>query len=71
MERFSISRPAQLAHEVRAVAREDGLTLSAVVAEALARELRLRQARAAIAAWEGEHGAITEDELERVRSRWR
>ena len=71
MERLSISLPEHLAREVRDVAREDGLTLSSLVAAALAKELRLRHARAAIAEWEGEHGAISAEELERVRARWR
>ena len=70
VEKLSISFEPELAHQLREEARSSGRSVSALVAEAVERNLRLARGRRLIAEWEAEHGPITEAELEEVRARW-
>ena len=49
-------------------AREEGVPLSRLVANAVERELRLRGGRAVVREWQAEHGAFTPSELAAVRA---
>lgn len=71
MERLSVSLPDDLAARIRAAAHADGSTLSAWLARAAESRLLLRNASQAIAAWEDEHGEITQAELDAVERAWR
>lgn len=71
MERLSLSLPEELAVRIRAAALADGASLSAWLARAAESQLLLRNASQAIAAWEREHGEITESELAAVERAWR
>ena len=71
MERLSLSLPEDLAVRIRAAALADGASLSAWLARAAESQLLLRNASKAIAAWEHEHGEITEAELAAVERAWR
>ena len=66
-QRITISIDEDLAVAVRELAEHEHTTISAVVADALRREVRSRGLLAVIADWEAEHGAFTEDELRRAR----
>ena len=52
-----------------AAAEADGMSVSAWMTAAARRELRLRDGLAAVAEWEAEHGALTEEELSAARRR--
>lgn len=71
MERLSLSLPEDLAARIRDAAHADGSTLSAWLVRAAESRLLLRNASQAIAAWESEHGEITEAELDAVERVWR
>lgn len=71
MERLSLSLPEGLAARIRDAAQADGSTLSAWLARAAESRLLLRNASLAIAAWEREHGEITDEELAAVEGAWR
>lgn len=71
MERLSLSLPEDLAARIRDAAHADGSTLSAWLARAAESRLLLRNASQAIAAWEREHGAISDEELAAVERAWR
>ena len=66
-QRITISIDENLAIAVRELAAHEHTTVSAVVADALAREVKSRGLLAVIADWEAEHGAFTEDELAKAR----
>src|SRR5262249_13919339 len=55
--------------QVIAAAEADGMSVSAWMTAAARRELRLRDGLAAVAEWEAEHGALTEEELSAARRR--
>lgn len=71
MHRLSISLPEALARDLRRAVADDDESLSSFVVQAIESRLLLRNARRAIADWEREHGAITEEELKRVERWWR
>ncbi|MCP3857818.1 MAG: hypothetical protein GY745_24255 [Actinomycetia bacterium] len=50
-------------------AHEDGMSVSAWMTEAARRALIIRDGLAAVLAWEQEHGAFTDEELEAARRR--
>lgn len=57
-------------HEgVVAAAAEDGVSVSAWMTEAARRSLRARDGLAAVAEWEAEHGAFTDEEMSAARRR--
>lgn len=67
-EKFSASMDDAVLAEARADAEEEGVTLSAWLAEAVRDRLRLKGLRRAIADYEAEHGEITLAELDAVRA---
>ena len=71
MERLSISIPEELAHRIRQAARSQGGGLSAWLARAAEHQLLLDRAEVAIAAWEEEHGPITDAEIAKADRAWR
>lgn len=66
-QRITISIDEDLATAVRELAAHDGTTVSALVADALQREVRSRGLLAVIADWEAEHGAFTDEEMDQAR----
>jgi hypothetical protein len=57
-------------HErVVAAAADEGLSVSAWMTEAARRALLLRDGLRAVAEWESEHGALSDEEIERARRR--
>lgn len=66
--KVTITLDEHLLDELNAVAREDGVPLSRLVASAAEQELRLRIARKEMADWEAEHGALQPDELAAARA---
>lgn len=71
VEKLSLSFEPELARRTREAAEATGRSLSAFVAEAVEYRLKLEAARRLLEEWEAEHGAISEQERARVRSRWR
>ena len=53
------------------LARRDGLSVSAWMTEAARRAVRLRDGLSAVAEWEAEHGALTDEEMDAARRRVR
>ncbi len=68
IEKFSASIEEALLAQSREDAEQEGVSLSTWLAEAARDRLRLRGLRRAVAAYEAEHGAITEEEMETVRA---
>lgn len=68
--RISISLPARLAAQVRKAARRERAAVSVWVADAAEKKLLLENARNAIAAYERNHGEISEDELVLAERAW-
>ena len=54
---------------VVAAAAAEGVSVSAWMTTAAKHALRLREGLAAVAEWEAEHGAFTDEELEAARQR--
>ena len=69
MTKLTISLPEDLADAIRVRAEDEGTTVSGLIANDLRRALLLAEGRAALRAYEAEHGAITAAEKEKVR-RW-
>jgi hypothetical protein len=55
--------------QLRAAAVEDGVSVSAWMTHAARLALRRRDGLAAIAQWEGQHGRLTDEELDEARRR--
>ena len=69
--KFAVSFARSLAEQVQLAAEaETGGNVSAWMAEAARDRLRQRALAAAVAAYEAEHGLITDSELEEVRKEW-
>lgn len=62
-DKRSVSFPAELARAIDQAAIESGSSFSAWIAETASRRLRLEAGRRGVAAWEAEHGPLTEQEL--------
>lgn len=56
---------------VARAAHEDKVSVSAWMTEAARRSLRIRDGLAAIAEWETQHGAFTDEEIDKARQRVR
>jgi len=63
--KLSISLDAELAEQVRRIADVDGMSVSALIADTLAERLRRRALQEALDGYQSEHGAFTDEELER------
>lgn len=55
--------------KILSAAEAEGSSISAWITAAARHALRVRDGLAAVAEWEAEHGALTEDELESARQR--
>jgi len=70
-KKFAISLESRLAGEVqRAAQKRAGGNVSAWLSEAATAHLRRQAMEAALAAFEGEHGAITDVELAVAERKW-
>lgn len=72
VEKMSVSFELGLGEAIRTSASSGGQSVSAWLAEAARDRLRLQAIGAAVAAWEQEHGPLTEEEVaeaERTLSR--
>jgi hypothetical protein len=63
VRKLSISMPPALAERIREAVREDGMSLSAFMAQAAEDGLRRRAMRIALEEWEAEYGPITPDDV--------
>jgi len=69
--KLAVSFEATLATEIqRAASQETNGNVSAWLAEAARQKIRQRALAEAVAAYEAEHGEITEEELAEVRRKW-
>lgn len=59
----SISLPTELFDALEGQAAAEGRTVSSIVSEATERWLAMRRGIAAVRAWEGQHGTLSEAEL--------
>lgn len=59
----TVTLPEELVEALAAAAREDGIPLSRLVANAAENELRRRADRQLMADWQAEHGAFSAEEL--------
>lgn len=62
-QKRSVSLPPELAEAIDQAAAEQQVSFSGWLAETAADRLRLDAGRRAVAEWEAEHGAFTEEEL--------
>lgn len=62
-EKRSISLPPELAKAIDKASADTGSTFSAWITETASRRLRLEAGRQGVAAWEKEHGALSESEI--------
>ena len=67
VDKMSISFDVRLGDDVRHAAEKAGKPLSTWLAEAAATKLRAEALAEFLDDWEAEHGAFTEEELERAR----
>ena len=59
----SVSLGDEVATEVELAAKEDGVSFSAWLSNAAEKQLRVRQGLRGVAAWEGETGSLSPEEL--------
>lgn len=65
-EKLSVSFDPALAATIRAAAAEEGVSVSRWLAGAADAKARRRHLREALDAFAAEHGALTEDEIDRL-----
>jgi len=70
VRKITVSLPPDLARTMDADARETGESVSAWVADAVARKLRRKQAREALRAFEAKHGPLTDADRRAARKLW-
>ncbi len=66
---MAISVDADVHAKILSAVEADQTSVSAWITAAARQALRVRDGLAAVAEWEAEHGAFTEDELEAARAR--
>lgn len=66
--KLAISVAADVHARVKAAATEDGMSVSAWMTESARRTLLIRDGLAAVAEWEQEHGAFSEEEMAAARA---
>jgi hypothetical protein len=69
--KLAITVDAEVHARVVRAARKKRVSISAWFTEAARRSLRIGDGLAAVAEWEAEHGALTEEELKAARQRVR
>ena len=67
--KLAITVDAEVHERVVAAAAEEGLSVSAWMTAAARRALLLRDGLAAVFEWEGENGALSDDEVDAARQR--
>jgi predicted transcriptional regulator len=67
--KLAITVDPEVHARVVAAAAAEGVSVSAWMTEAAKHALKLRDGLAAVAEWEAEHGAFTEEELDAARRR--
>lgn len=67
-KKVTVTLPQELLEALGVAAREDGVPLSRLVANAAEWELRRRLGRRLIADWQADHGAFTAEELAAARA---
>lgn len=67
--KLAVTVDADVHARVLDAAEAEGTSVSAWITAAARRALLVRDGLAAVAAWEAEHGALTQAELEAARSR--
>ena len=68
VKKVTVSLPEELVQALGAAAREEGIPLSRMVANAAEAELRRRAGRRVVEEWQAEHGAFTIEELAAARA---
>lgn len=66
VRKLSVALDESIAASASRAAQTAGVSLSAWLSRAAEHELALERGRLAVAAWEQEHGALTEDELRKA-----
>lgn len=66
VRKLSVALDENVAISASRAAHTAGVSLSAWLSRAAEHELALERGRRAVSAWEREHGALTEDELQRA-----
>ncbi len=66
VEKLSVSLGADLVERGREAAEEEGLSFSAWVAQAMGRQLKLRDGLRAMEEWQEEFGPFTDEEIARA-----
>ena len=67
-KKVTVTLPRELVEALGVAAREDGVPLSRLVANAAEQELRRRMGRRLVADWQAEHGAFAVEELAAARA---
>jgi hypothetical protein len=67
--KLAITVDADVHERIIEAAADDGVSVSAWMTSAARRALLVRDGLAAVAEWEADHGALTEDELVEARKR--
>ncbi|WP_432829153.1 ribbon-helix-helix domain-containing protein [Dactylosporangium sp. CA-092794] len=67
-KKVTVTLPEELVEALGTAAREDGVALSRLVANAAEWELRRRAGRRLVSDWQDEHGAFTAEELAAARA---
>jgi hypothetical protein len=67
--KLAITVDSDVHAKVLRAAAEDNVSVSAWMTRAASQSLKLREGLSAVAQWEGEHGALTEAELDAARRR--
>ena len=62
-DKRSVSFPPELAHDIDEAAAEAGTSFSVWIAETASHRLRVEAGRRGVAAWERDHGPLSEAEL--------
>jgi hypothetical protein len=70
VRKITVSLPPELARTLDADAKAQGESVSAWVADAVARKLRRKMARAALRAFEEKHGALTGADRAAAKKLW-
>jgi post-segregation antitoxin (ccd killing protein) len=68
VKKVTVTLPEELVQALGSAAREDGVPLSRLVANAAENESRRRTGRKLLADWQAEHGAFTVEELAAARA---
>ena len=68
-KKMSVSFPSELSEEIQGQAHAAGMSVSAWLAEAAAARLRSEALREALDSYQEEHGAFTDEEIDRARER--